>query len=194
MRHLPQLKIVGVPYTFRGCHQREPKLTSQVVFNYFAQLAGMYRRLHRGKMGLLKYCMLGITTIILNRLVFLTTIHAMTWCDWRLSALASSFAVLTNFLWLNRRIRKDRSLRKLPFFCCRRPSHNHIHHCCVCSSVRRSQRDCSSGGCTHASARWVSDDRKLPAPAQIMSLSITSPGFTRSTARWPSKHRTSSIT
>lgn len=104
---LREPKIAEVPYTFRARHLGESKLTSTVIFNYFVQLAELYRWLHPGRIRLLKDCAVGLSAIVINLLVFLAIIRELGWRDWSASAVGSFGAILSTFGWNHWRRFKD---------------------------------------------------------------------------------------
>ncbi len=100
-----------VPYTFRTRTAGESKLSGKVVFQYLEQLwrLSWIGRVFSGR--LLKFGLVGSSGVLVNLIVMALLLKLTNFDDWRVSALASLIANLSNYVLNNKWTFADRTHR-----------------------------------------------------------------------------------
>lgn len=94
-------RLKEVPYTFRSRVTGESKLSSKVVLQYLGQLWKLSSVSRYMPIRFIKFALVGASGTILNLCAFLTFARLFGLRDWRISALATLFANLTNYVFNN---------------------------------------------------------------------------------------------
>jgi dolichol-phosphate mannosyltransferase len=94
-------RIEEVPYTFRTRIAGESKLSSKVVLQYLGQLWRLSSVSRYMSVRFIKFAIVGALGTLVNLCAFLTFAALLGLRDWRISALATLFANLTNYVLNN---------------------------------------------------------------------------------------------
>jgi dolichol-phosphate mannosyltransferase len=102
-------KLAEVPYTFRSRVAGQSKLSSKVVFQYLEQLWKLSSVSRYTSVRFIKFAIVGASGTIVNLGAFLAFAGLFEVRDWRISALATLTANLTNYLSNNAWTFRDRA-------------------------------------------------------------------------------------
>jgi dolichol-phosphate mannosyltransferase len=91
-------RLEEVPYTFRARFAGESKLSSKVVLQYLEQLWKLSSVSRYMSVRFIKFAIVGASGTIVNLCAFLAFARLFGVRDWRISASATLFANLTNYL------------------------------------------------------------------------------------------------
>jgi dolichol-phosphate mannosyltransferase len=116
MARLGRSKIKEVPYTFRTRAAGKSKLTSKIIFQYLGQLWRLSSVSRYMSVRFIKFAIVGASGTIVNLFAFLLCARLLGLRDWRVSALATAFANLTNYIFNNAWTFGDRVHRGLSLF------------------------------------------------------------------------------
>ena len=94
-------RLEEVPYTFRTRVAGQSKLSSKVVFQYLGQLWRLSSVSRYMSVRFIKFALVGASGTIVNLCAFLAFARLFGLRDWRISALATLFANLTNYIFNN---------------------------------------------------------------------------------------------
>jgi len=94
-------KLKEIPYTFRTRVAGESKLSSKVVLQYLGQLWKLSSVSRYTPVRFVKFALVGASGVIVNLCAFLVFARLLGLRDWRISALATVFANLTNYILNN---------------------------------------------------------------------------------------------
>lgn len=94
-------RLEEVPYTFRTRVAGQSKLSSKVVLQYLGQLWRLSSVSHYMSVRFIKFALVGASGTIVNLCAFLSFARVLGLRDWRISALATLFANLTNYVFNN---------------------------------------------------------------------------------------------
>ena len=94
-------KLEEVPYTFRTRVAGESKLSSKVVLQYLGQLWRLSSVSRYMSVRFIKFAFVGASGTIINLCAFVGFARLLGLRDWRISALATLFANLTNYVFNN---------------------------------------------------------------------------------------------
>ena len=94
-------KVEEVPYTFRTRSAGQSKLSSRVVLQYLGQLWRLSSVSRYMSVRFVKFALVGASGTLVNLCAFLTLVSLFGLHDWRISALASLVANLTNYSFNN---------------------------------------------------------------------------------------------
>jgi dolichol-phosphate mannosyltransferase len=94
-------RIVEVPYTFRTRIAGKSKLSSRVVLQYLVQLWKLSSVSRYVSVRFFKFAIVGASGTVVNLWAFLTFAWLVGLRDWRISALATLLANLTNYVFNN---------------------------------------------------------------------------------------------
>jgi dolichol-phosphate mannosyltransferase len=94
-------KLEEVPYTFRARVAGQSKLSSKVVLQYLGQLWRLSSVSRYMSVRFIKFALVGASGTIINLCAFLSFARLFGVRDWRISALATLFANLTNYVFNN---------------------------------------------------------------------------------------------
>jgi dolichol-phosphate mannosyltransferase len=94
-------RLEEVPYTFGERVAGRSKLSSKVVLQYLGQLWRLSSVSRYMSVRFIKFALVGASGMIVNLCAFLTFAKLLGGQDWRISALATLFANLTNYLLNN---------------------------------------------------------------------------------------------
>jgi dolichol-phosphate mannosyltransferase len=106
-------KLEEVPYTFRTRVAGQSKLSSKVVLQYLGQLWRLSSVSRYMSVRFIKFAIVGASGTIINLCAFLSFASLLGLRDWRISALATLFANLTNYVFNNAWTFVDRGHRGL---------------------------------------------------------------------------------
>jgi len=98
---LPLSRLEEVPYTFRTRVAGQSKLSSKVVLQYLGQLWRLSSVSRYMSVRFIKFALVGASGTIVNLCAFLAFARLFGLRDWRISALATLFANLTNYIFNN---------------------------------------------------------------------------------------------
>jgi dolichol-phosphate mannosyltransferase len=94
-------KLEEVPYTFRPRIAGQSKLSSKVIFQYLGQLWRLSSVSRYMSVRFIKFGLVGASGTLVNLCAFLILARLCGLRDWRISALASLIANLTNYIFNN---------------------------------------------------------------------------------------------
>ena len=94
-------RLEEVPFTFRERVAGESKLSSKVVLQYLGQLWRLSSVSRYMSVRFIKFALVGASGTIINLCAFLIFARLFGLRDWRISALATLFANLTNYVFNN---------------------------------------------------------------------------------------------
>ena len=94
-------KVAEIPYTFRERVAGESKLSSKIILQYLEQLWNLSHFSRYISIGFIKFALVGASGTIVNLCAFLAFARLLGLRDWRISALATLVANLTNYLFNN---------------------------------------------------------------------------------------------
>jgi len=94
-------RLQEVPYTFRTRVAGQSKLSSKVVLQYLGQLWRLSSVSRYMSVRFIKFAVVGASGTIVNLCAFLAFARLLGLRDWRISALATLFANLTNYIFNN---------------------------------------------------------------------------------------------
>ncbi len=94
-------RLEEVPFTFRERVVGQSKLSSKVVLQYLGQLWRLSSVSRYMSVRFVKFALVGASGTIINLCAFLTFARLLGLRDWRISALATFFANLTNYVLNN---------------------------------------------------------------------------------------------
>ncbi len=94
-------RIEEVPYTFRTRVAGKSKLASRVIFDYLGQLWKLSSVSRYMSVRFIKFALVGASGTVVNLCAFLSFAAIFGLRDWRISALATLFANLTNYILNN---------------------------------------------------------------------------------------------
>ena len=94
-------RIEEVPYTFRTRVAGQSKLSSKVVLQYLGQLWRLSSVSRYMSVRFIKFAIVGASGTMINLCAFLSFAGLFGLRDWRISALATLFANLTNYVFNN---------------------------------------------------------------------------------------------
>ena len=94
-------RLEEVPYTFRTRVAGQSKLSSKVVLQYLGQLWRLSSVSRYMSVRFIKFALVGASGTIVNLCAFLAFARLFGLRDWRISALATLFANLTNYIFNN---------------------------------------------------------------------------------------------
>jgi dolichol-phosphate mannosyltransferase len=94
-------RLEEVPYTFRTRVARKSKLSTKVVLQYLGQLWRLSSVSRYMSVRFIKFALVGASGTIVNLCAFLAFARLFGLRDWRISALATLFANLTNYIFNN---------------------------------------------------------------------------------------------
>jgi len=94
-------RLEEVPYTFRERAAGQSKLSSKVVLQYLGQLWKLSSVSRYLSVRFIKFALVGASGTIVNLCAFLAFARLLGLRDWRISALATLFANLTNYVFNN---------------------------------------------------------------------------------------------
>jgi dolichol-phosphate mannosyltransferase len=94
-------RLEEVPYTFRERVAGQSKLSSKVVLQYLGQLWRLSSVSRYMSVRFIKFALVGASGTIINLCAFLSFARLFGLRDWRISALATLFANLTNYVFNN---------------------------------------------------------------------------------------------
>jgi dolichol-phosphate mannosyltransferase len=94
-------RLGEVPYTFRTRVAGQSKLSSKVVLQYLGQLWRLSSVSRYMSVRFVKFALVGASGTIINLCAFLSFARLLGLQDWRISALATLFANLTNYVFNN---------------------------------------------------------------------------------------------
>jgi dolichol-phosphate mannosyltransferase len=94
-------RLEEVPYTFRERVAGQSKLSSKVVLQYLGQLWRLSSVSRYMSVRFIKFALVGASGTIINLSAFLGFARLFGLRDWRISALATLFANLTNYIFNN---------------------------------------------------------------------------------------------
>jgi len=94
-------RLEEVPYTFRERVAGQSKLSSRVVLQYLGQLWRLSSVSRYMSVRFVKFALVGASGTIINLCAFLSFARLLGLRDWRISALATLFANLTNYVLNN---------------------------------------------------------------------------------------------
>ena len=106
-------KLEEVPYTFRTRAAGQSKLSSKVVLQYLGQLWRLSSVSRYMSVRFVKFALVGASGTLVNLCAFLIFVSLFRLRDWRMSALASLVANLTNYVFNNAWTFVDRGHRGL---------------------------------------------------------------------------------
>ena len=98
---LDPLKIEEIPYTFRTRVAGKSKLASRVIFEYLGQLWKLSSVSRYMSVRFIKFALVGASGTIVNLCAFLSFAAIFGLRDWRISAVATLFANVTNCILNN---------------------------------------------------------------------------------------------
>jgi len=90
-------RLAEVPYTFRARVAGQSKLSSKVVLQYLGQLWRLSSVSRYMSVRFIKFALVGASGTVINLCAFLGFARLLGLRDWRISALATLFANLTNY-------------------------------------------------------------------------------------------------
>jgi dolichol-phosphate mannosyltransferase len=105
-------RVEEVPYTFRRRVAGQSKLSSKVALQYVGQLWRLSSVSRYMSVRLMKFALVGASGTIVNLCAFWSFARFLGVRDWRISALASLFANLTNYVFNNAWTFVDRGRRR----------------------------------------------------------------------------------
>jgi len=94
-------RLEEIPYTFRARVAGQSKLTSKVVFQFLGQLWRLSSVSRYMSVRFIKFGIVGASGTIINLCAFVSFARLLGLRDWRISALATLFANLTNYVFNN---------------------------------------------------------------------------------------------
>jgi dolichol-phosphate mannosyltransferase len=94
-------KIEEIPYTFRRRVAGESKLSSRVILQYLGQLWRLSSVSRYMSVRFVKFAIVGASGILVNLCAFLACARLLGVRDWRISAMATLVANLSNYLFNN---------------------------------------------------------------------------------------------
>jgi len=94
-------KLEEIPYTFRTRSAGQSKLSSRVVLQYLGQLWRLSSVSRYMSVRFVKFAFVGASGTLVNLCAFLIFVNLFRLRDWRISALASLVANLTNYSFNN---------------------------------------------------------------------------------------------
>jgi dolichol-phosphate mannosyltransferase len=94
-------RLEEVPFTFRTRVAGQSKLSSKVIFQYLGQLWRLSSVSRYMSVRFIKFAIVGASGTIINLCAFLIFARLLGLRDWRISALATLFANLTNYVFNN---------------------------------------------------------------------------------------------
>jgi len=109
-------RLEEVPYTFRTRVAGQSKLSSRVVLQYLGQLWRLSSVSRYMSVRFVKFALVGASGTIINLCAFLAFARLFGLRDWRISALATLFANLTNYAFNNAWTFVDRGHRGWSLF------------------------------------------------------------------------------
>jgi dolichol-phosphate mannosyltransferase len=101
MAKLKPKRVTEIPFTFRPRTAGSSKLSSKVAFQFIHQLWHLSRLSFVLPGRFLKFGFVGGIGVIVNLIGMTLVIHFIGWRDWRASALATSLAILNNYMLNN---------------------------------------------------------------------------------------------
>ena len=104
-------RLEEIPYTFRTRVAGQSKLSSRWVLRYLEQLWRLSSVSRYMSVRFIKFACVGASGTIVNLCVFLTLAGLLGLRDWRISASATLFANVTNYLFNNAWTFVDRGRR-----------------------------------------------------------------------------------
>jgi len=94
-------RLAEVPYTFRARVAGQSKLSSKVVLQYLGQLWRLSSVSRYMSVRFIKFAIVGASGTVVNLCAFLSFARLFGLRDWRISALATLVANLTNYIFNN---------------------------------------------------------------------------------------------
>jgi dolichol-phosphate mannosyltransferase len=94
-------RLEEVPYTFRTRTAGQSKLSSKVILQYLGQLWRLSSVSRYMSVRFIKFAIVGASGTVINLCAFLIFARLLGVRDWRISALATLFANLTNYVFNN---------------------------------------------------------------------------------------------